>query len=160
MPVNRQTFELVITQHRAKMTSTAYRIVHNSEEAEDVVQEALLSAWRGLPQFKEKAALLTWVTTIVRNKALDSLRRRATRLPAGVNGDAVLRRTASPEPSPDRECQARHDLAVVVAKRSEQEQELLLHEPFSKTPLTRPERRARYGLRQELLNNFSAEDFI
>jgi RNA polymerase sigma-70 factor (ECF subfamily) len=51
------------------------------DDAEDVVMETFLKAWRGLPRFDRRASLKTWVCRIARNCAVDMLRkRRETRL--------------------------------------------------------------------------------
>jgi len=56
----------------------AYGYLHNREDAEDAVQEALLSAHRSLPQFKGNARLSTWVMAIVINSARQHFRRRTS----------------------------------------------------------------------------------
>src|SRR5690348_5295009 len=58
----------------------ALRELGNSTDAEDAVQDALLSAYRHLYQFKGQAQMSTWVTRIVINAALMRLRGRALRL--------------------------------------------------------------------------------
>jgi RNA polymerase sigma-70 factor (ECF subfamily) len=55
----------------------AYRYLGNAADAEDAVQDALLSAYRNLDQFKGQAQMSTWLTTIVTNSALTQLRRRS-----------------------------------------------------------------------------------
>ena len=54
----------------------AYRYLGNSHDAEDAVQDALLSAYKHLDQFKGNAKMTTWLTSIVTNSALTHLRRR------------------------------------------------------------------------------------
>jgi RNA polymerase sigma-70 factor (ECF subfamily) len=55
----------------------AYRFVADAHDAEDVVQDALLSACKHLDQFKGTAKMTTWLTSIVTNSALTQLRRRS-----------------------------------------------------------------------------------
>ena len=55
------------------------RIVRDRDEAEDVVQEALLKVCRSLTRFEGRAAFSTWLHRIVVNAALDRLRRHQTR---------------------------------------------------------------------------------
>src|ERR1700686_4953443 len=55
----------------------AYRYLGNAVDAEDAVQDALLSACRHLGQFKGQAQMSTWLTTIVTNSALTQLRKRS-----------------------------------------------------------------------------------
>jgi RNA polymerase sigma-70 factor (ECF subfamily) len=54
----------------------AYRYVGDPHDAEDAVQDALLSAYKHLDQFKGTAKMTTWLTSIVTNSALTQLRRR------------------------------------------------------------------------------------
>jgi RNA polymerase sigma factor (sigma-70 family) len=54
----------------------AFRYLGNAADAEDAVQDALLSAYKHLDQFKWQAQMSTWLTTIVANSALTHLRRR------------------------------------------------------------------------------------
>jgi RNA polymerase sigma factor (sigma-70 family) len=51
------------------LTRIAGRVVGNAADAEDAVQDAFLSAYRHLDQFKEQAKMSTWITTIVINAA-------------------------------------------------------------------------------------------
>lgn len=54
----------------------AFRVLGNAADAEDAVQDALLSAYKHVNQFRGQAQLSTWLTTIVRNCALMQLRKR------------------------------------------------------------------------------------
>ena len=54
----------------------AYRYLRNTHDAEDAVQDAFLSAYQHLSDFKGRAQLSTWFTTIVINSALMHVRRR------------------------------------------------------------------------------------
>src|SRR5881275_1553334 len=54
----------------------AMRQLENVADAEDAVQDAFLSAYKHLDQFKRQARMSTWVTTIVINSARMKLRRR------------------------------------------------------------------------------------
>jgi RNA polymerase sigma-70 factor (ECF subfamily) len=65
-----------IAQYRPVLYRRAYRYVGNSSDADDAVQDALLSAFKHLHQFKENARMTTWLTSIVINSALTILRRR------------------------------------------------------------------------------------
>lgn len=54
----------------------AFRVLGNTADAEDAVQDALLSAYKHINQFRGQAQLSTWLTTIVHNCALMQLRKR------------------------------------------------------------------------------------
>ena len=51
-----------------------YRIVGSAQDAEDLLQETLLAAWRGLEQFQERASVRAWLYRIATNRSLDALR--------------------------------------------------------------------------------------
>jgi RNA polymerase sigma-70 factor (ECF subfamily) len=61
------------------MKSLAFNMLGNVADAEDAVQEAFLRAYRARGEFREGAALYTWVTRILINTCYDVGRRRATR---------------------------------------------------------------------------------
>jgi RNA polymerase sigma factor (sigma-70 family) len=63
----------------------AYRYVEDPHDAEDAVQDALLSAYKHLDQFKATAKVTTWLTTIVTNSALTQLRKRSRHLHVSLN---------------------------------------------------------------------------
>ena len=67
--------ELVHLTHR-RAFALAYRLVGDRYEAEDVVQEAYLRMFRGLPGFREEARFETWMHRIVVNTAVSGLRKR------------------------------------------------------------------------------------
>jgi RNA polymerase sigma-70 factor (ECF subfamily) len=54
----------------------AFRLLGNSADAEDAVQDALLAAYKHINQFRGRSQISTWLTTIVRNCALMQLRKR------------------------------------------------------------------------------------
>ncbi|MDQ2912274.1 MAG: sigma-70 family RNA polymerase sigma factor, partial [Chloroflexota bacterium] len=63
--------------------SLAYRILGESEGAEDVVQDAFLSAWRGAGSYRrDRGNPRAWLLSIVHHRAVDILRRKTTFRPA------------------------------------------------------------------------------
>jgi RNA polymerase sigma-70 factor (ECF subfamily) len=89
----------------------AYRYLGNAVDAEDAVQNALLSACRHLDQFKGQAQMSTWLTTIVTNSALTQLRRRSRQTHLSLDerfGEeqeyCVSERLADCGPGPEDEC--------------------------------------------------------
>jgi RNA polymerase sigma-70 factor (ECF subfamily) len=68
----------VITHHSARFRRIALGHLSNVADAEDAVQDALLSALRHVHQFRGQAKMSTWLTTIVINSARMKLRRRST----------------------------------------------------------------------------------
>jgi RNA polymerase sigma-70 factor (ECF subfamily) len=73
---NTREFQDAVSRQLGALYRRAYRYVGDQHDAEDAVQDALLSAYRHLDQFKGTAKMTTWLTTIVTNSALTQLRRR------------------------------------------------------------------------------------
>jgi DNA-directed RNA polymerase specialized sigma24 family protein len=69
-------FAELAESHRARLRLLALRVVDDSEEAEDVVQEALLHAYLGLTQLRDPERFGGWLGAIVLNIARMTLRRR------------------------------------------------------------------------------------
>lgn len=75
-------FEVFYDRHGGAAFSLAYRIVGDRQSAEDVTQEALLSIWRSGARFdRARGSVRGWTLGIVRNRAIDHLRRDAGRAP-------------------------------------------------------------------------------
>lgn len=74
---NTDAFAVLVRRHQKKMLNVAYRMIGNYEEACDVVQDAFLSAFRALGQFRGDAAFSTWLCGIVLNHARNHLKQRA-----------------------------------------------------------------------------------
>lgn len=78
--VDRQSeFESVVSQAWPRLRRIAMRWLRNSEDAEDAVQDAMLSAFSHVAQFDGRAQMSTWLTTIVINAVRMQLRRHARR---------------------------------------------------------------------------------
>lgn len=69
-------FDLLVKKHGPRLLAVARRLVRDEEDARDVVQEALLCAFRSLNAFKAEARISTWLHRIVVNSALMRLRTR------------------------------------------------------------------------------------
>jgi len=72
----RYDFEGVISRYSPVLLRVALRRLRNVEDAEDAVQDALLSAYKHIGQFEGRSQLSTWLTRIVVNTAGMKLRRR------------------------------------------------------------------------------------
>jgi len=70
-----KAFDFLVKRHEAKTFRIAFRITRNREDAKDVVQESFLKAFMHLGRFQEKSSFSTWLTRIVINEGLMSLRR-------------------------------------------------------------------------------------
>jgi RNA polymerase sigma-70 factor (ECF subfamily) len=60
--------------YRRELQLHIYRIVGSAQDAEDLLQETLLAAWRGLEKFEGRASVRAWLYRIATNRSLDALR--------------------------------------------------------------------------------------
>lgn len=72
----RKLFSQVVSQYSEKLYWTIRRIVLYHDDANDVLQNALIKVWRNLGDFENRAKLSTWLYRIAVNEALDFLRRK------------------------------------------------------------------------------------
>lgn len=75
--IDRETFENAVKTYMPRLRRVALRILRNTQDAEDALQDALLAAFTKLSQFKGEAQITTWLTTIVLNSARGILRRQS-----------------------------------------------------------------------------------
>jgi RNA polymerase sigma-70 factor (ECF subfamily) len=69
-------FQQLIAPHRDELQLHCYRILGSVHDAEDALQETLLSAWRGLGDFEQRASVRTWLYRVATNSSLKVLRAR------------------------------------------------------------------------------------
>ena len=86
-------FRELTDPYRRELQLHIYRIVSSAQDAEDLLQETLLAAWRGLEQFEGRASVRTWLYRIATNRSLDALRASRRR------PEEMLRMTDVPEPT-------------------------------------------------------------
>ena len=72
-------FRELVEPYRRELHLHCYRILGSLQDAEDIVQETLLAAWRGLGAFEERASLRAWLYRIATNRCLNALRERGRR---------------------------------------------------------------------------------
>ncbi|HEY5352715.1 MAG TPA: sigma-70 family RNA polymerase sigma factor [Streptosporangiaceae bacterium] len=74
---------------RSELLVHCYRMLGSADEAEDVVQETYLRAWRGYAGFEGRSSVRTWLYRIATNACLTAIERRGRRpMPSGVGGPA------------------------------------------------------------------------
>jgi RNA polymerase sigma-70 factor (ECF subfamily) len=73
-------------RHRRRVFQEAYRITRNRQDAEDALQESLLSAFSHLKEFQEKSSFSTWLTRIAINSALMILRKNRGCFKISIDG--------------------------------------------------------------------------
>ena len=98
-------FRLLVERHSRAVFKVAYRMTGNEHDADDVVQEVFLRAYRTIHRFEDRANFSTWVHRIAINCSLDVLRSRGRhdRHYVHETEDGEMTRTAeSADPQPDR----------------------------------------------------------
>ena len=81
-------FETLVRRYAERAYRAAYRVVRDQQAAEEVLQEALIKAYRALPRFEARSSFYTWLYRITVNLALDR-RRRGKRAPAVEWDDTI-----------------------------------------------------------------------
>lgn len=102
---DQHAFRLLVERHSSAVFRLAYRMTGNEQDAEDVVQETFLRAYKQLHRFDGRAAFSTWLHRIAANCSLDLLRARKTRNEQPDAADtnfSFLDHIAAPDPSPER----------------------------------------------------------
>lgn len=70
------TFELLVKNHRAAFERLARRLAHDPEDAQDLLQETLIDAYRAFHRFRADTNFYSWVARIMTNNHLDRVRRK------------------------------------------------------------------------------------
>jgi RNA polymerase sigma-70 factor (ECF subfamily) len=73
---NREAFEMIIRSSSRNLFAIAYGILQSREEAEDVVQDTLVKAWKSRWRVRDPEKFPAWISTIARHRARDLARRR------------------------------------------------------------------------------------
>jgi RNA polymerase sigma-70 factor (ECF subfamily) len=76
-------FRELTDPYRRELQFHCYRILGSMQDAEDALQETMLSAWRGLRGFEQRSSLRAWLYRIATNRCLDALRDPGRQPPAG-----------------------------------------------------------------------------
>src|SRR5437879_1645610 len=102
--------EDVLSRRLPSFYRSAYRFLGNAADAEDAVQDALLSAYKHLDQFRGQAQMSTWLVAIVSNCARMQLRRRPRQIHVSLNeqfgneqGYTVSEQLVDCAPNPEEE---------------------------------------------------------
>jgi RNA polymerase sigma-70 factor (ECF subfamily) len=73
-------FSQLIERHRGALHAHCYTMLGSVQDAEDALQETLLSAWRALPRFEGRSSLKSWLYRIATNACLKAIERRPRRV--------------------------------------------------------------------------------
>jgi RNA polymerase sigma-70 factor (ECF subfamily) len=98
-----EAFRLLVERHSRPIFRVAYRMTGNEHDADDVVQETFLRAYRQLHNFQDRANFSTWLHRIAINCALDLLRSRSRHEKQyGGDAEALEHEIGTDAPQPDR----------------------------------------------------------
>jgi RNA polymerase sigma-70 factor (ECF subfamily) len=121
-------FRLLVDKHARSVFRLAYRMTGNEFDAEDVVQETFLRAYRQLDSYESRSSFSTWLYRIAANYSLDLIRSKRRHEDKRVQQDAdapeILDTVSSPEPAQDRvyySAQMKQALGHAMNQLSEQE---------------------------------------
>ncbi len=125
-------FRELTDPYRRELQLHCYRILGSMQDAEDLLQETLLAAWRGLERFEGRASVRTWLYRIATNRCLNALRdsgRRPGMLSATRTDLPKPTRVTEPlwlEPYPDEMLEGIADLAPGPEARYEAKEAVAL----------------------------------
>ncbi len=98
-----EAFGQLIDRHASRIITLAYRMVGDRAEAEDLAQEAFLTAFKALPTFRADAKFSTWLYRIAANKCKDWLRAKRPGMgQQDVDIDESLDGQVADEQTPER----------------------------------------------------------
>ena len=133
---DREAFELLVRRYERKILALTYRMCGNPEDGAEAAQEAFLSAWLGLPDFRGDAAFSTWLYKLASNACIDQIRRQARHIAhAGPSLDAANEESRAaldlPDTSPSPEILAeradlRREIEQALRELSPEHREILI----------------------------------
>jgi RNA polymerase sigma-70 factor (ECF subfamily) len=121
-----EAFRELTEPYRRELQLHCYRILGSVQDAEDLVQETLMAAWRGLDQFQERSSVRAWLYRIATNRSLNALRDSGRRQPPPTTRraepawlepypDDLLADLPDVSPGPEARYETREALALAFA---------------------------------------------
>lgn len=124
-------FETLVDEYERKLLRFAWRTLGDRQDAEDVVQDTLVQAWKSLDALAEPAAFGTWIYRMASNRCTDVLRRRVSR-PSDASDPDDLGHHSDGSASVERSVEARtaleHFTEILQTLSSEQRVTWVLHQ--------------------------------
>jgi RNA polymerase sigma-70 factor (ECF subfamily) len=103
---NPDAFRVLVERHSRSVFRLAFRMTGNEHDAEDLVQETFLRAYKQLSKFDGRASFGTWLYRVAANCSLDLIRVRKRRqeqqVPVDEEGQEIAAVAAAEGPTPDR----------------------------------------------------------
>ncbi len=127
-----EAFDELVRQTHRLAYQLALRTLGSEQDVEDVLQDVYLRVWQGLPGLRERGAVLGWICRIVRNVALDRLRkhkRQRSQVDYAAELDKLLETRAADGPGPEARvagAQRRKQVASAVAGLRDKHRVVLL----------------------------------
>jgi len=109
-----EAFRMLVEQNSHTVFRLAFRMTGNEQDAEDIVQETFLRAYKNIGRYDARAKVSTWLHKITSNCAIDLIRKRKRRPADSLEEQAASQAPASSEPGPDRVALG-HELGSRVA---------------------------------------------
>jgi RNA polymerase sigma-70 factor (ECF subfamily) len=120
---DRDAFRVLVERHAKAVFRLAYRMTGNETDAEDMVQETFLRAWKQIGKFDGRASFPTWLHRICANCSLDLIRRRKRRQslyqPEDTEGGDPFAQLPAASPSPERLAQSSQITAMLLPALNE-----------------------------------------
>ena len=110
---DRDAFEMIIRTQSRPLFAIAYGILQNAHEAEDVVQDALVKAWKSRWRVRDPEKFPAWLATIARHRAHDVFRRRRPMSLDEHLREPAVEPSGASDPNDEREKQLQTALAAL-----------------------------------------------
>jgi RNA polymerase sigma-70 factor (ECF subfamily) len=136
-----EAFRDLVERHSRAVFKVAYRMTGNEHDADDVVQEVFLRAYRQIERFEERANFGTWIHRIAINCSLDLLRSRGRhdkRYVRDTEEEDMSRTVESTDPQPDRlllSAELQQQVTAAMARLSENERTAFVLRHFEGMPV-------------------------
>ncbi|MEU7967877.1 RNA polymerase sigma factor [Streptomyces sp. NPDC049097] len=99
-------FAVLVRRHSRGLLGLACYMLGNSQDAEDAVQDAFVSAWRRLPEYRHTAEFRTWMYRITVNRCLNMRHRRSPPLPLDTVAEPATGEANSPARAAEDDAEA------------------------------------------------------
>ncbi|HZL57244.1 MAG TPA: sigma-70 family RNA polymerase sigma factor [Bryobacteraceae bacterium] len=120
---DRDAFRVLVERHARAVFRLAYRMTGDETDAEDMVQETFLKAWKQIGKFDGRASFPTWLHRICANCSLDLIRARKRKQdlhqPADSDSPDPFAQIPAEGPSPERLAQSSQIAAVLLPALAE-----------------------------------------